>query len=236
MKASIIFLTVLAGNVISQLGPDIDDGRKFSHIVRMINMKLTVQGKTTFTYSEIVKKIQNYGCHCFPGMSRIAGGVGAPVDQLDSACRKLARCHKCVDIEYNRECDVDFGKYKWSFVGVSADEVECQAGQTDCKMSQCACDKEFADEIATFWDDANYNTYYWLNKHNVKQNPTFDFASTCVSGANNVQADMCCGDQYPSKQPYDSTQRMCCDQSGRTYNDAMEDCCPDGSIKTLGSC
>jgi hypothetical protein len=35
-------------------------GKKFSHIVRMVNANVN----TAFSYSEMVKRISNYGCHC----------------------------------------------------------------------------------------------------------------------------------------------------------------------------
>merc|ERR1712096_379842 len=73
-----------------------DGGKKFSHIVRMVNANVV----TAYSYSEMVKRISNYGCHCFPGSSRSAIGYGAAVDQIDEACRSLQQCHKCVDIDF----------------------------------------------------------------------------------------------------------------------------------------
>merc|ERR1712110_522013 len=85
------------------------DPKKFSGIVRMINSQIT----TNLNYETIVKRIQNYGCHCFPGMSRSAGGQGPPQDDLDSACHTLYRCHRCVEMDYSNACDVDKGKYRF---------------------------------------------------------------------------------------------------------------------------
>jgi len=42
--------------------------KKFSHIVKMVVTQIT----TAHESKTISKMIQNYGCHCFPGMSKIA--------------------------------------------------------------------------------------------------------------------------------------------------------------------
>ena len=195
------------------------DPKKFSGIVRMINSQIN----TSLDYQTIVKRIQNYGCHCFPGMSRAAGGQGAPVDDMDSACHTLFKCHRCVDMDHNNACDVDAGKYRFS---IRDGEITCNGDRnSDCQQNQCQCDKEFALTMGQIWDDDAYNFHYWLARNNVRAmenagTPVFDFADTCQNSQSNSTPDSCCG-EYPHRRPFSSV---------------MMECCDDGSIGSVGSC
>jgi len=210
--------------------------RKFSAIVDMIAYTLT----TTHEPSVLSKMIQNYGCHCFPGYTRSTGGLGAPVDDLDNECRKLYRCKKCVNIEFpGAVLDVDQGKYKYSVNSVTG--INCNANTEAGKLAQCECDKEFAIELGTFWQDSNYNKHYWTNTKNVNQlanagTPIFDKSSTCIATGANDAPDACCGDSFPSKIPYSTTTRSCCSASAKTYDPVTSTCCMDGTIKAPGAC
>jgi hypothetical protein len=209
-------------------------GKKFSHIVRMVNANVN----TAFSYSEMVKRISNYGCHCFPGSSRSAIGYGQAVDQIDEACRSLQQCHKCVDIDFNNACDVDFGRYRYD-IDAGTGAVDCSRN-SGCKLAQCLCDAEFAYNLGSFWDDANHNEFYWLSKRNKKVRakkglPIMDPSATCVQSCG-MNVDTCCGDNFPNKKPFDSSARSCCAVSGATYDFATQECCADGSIRNPGSC
>ena len=168
---------------------------------------------TSFTFDEFNKRLQNYGCHCFPGNTRIAGGKGAPVDQSDELCRELARCKSCVEMTYPGH-DADQGKFKYSINGGAIDCSE----NTDAKLDQCLCDKHFAEQLGNIWTDAGFNEFYWSNKHNSAA--TFDRDATCVAGPSGNTQDACCG-ASPLWRPYSST--------------AFE-CCTNGSIASIGSC
>lgn len=195
------------------------DPKKFSGIVRMINSEIT----TSLDYETIVKRIQNYGCHCFPGMSRSAGGQGAPVDELDSACHTLYRCHRCVDMDYSNACDVDKGKYRFK---IQNGVIDCNSARNSaCQQDQCRCDKEFAETVGRFWDDSQFNRHFWLARKNVKAQdkagtPVFDAANVCQNSQTNVAPDQCCG-TAPWRRPYSST---------------VMECCADESLKTFGTC
>lgn len=216
---------------------DLDDplrGRKFSAIMEMVNANVN----TAFTYSEMVKRVQNYGCHCFPGTSRSAIGYGTPVDELDSACRTLQQCHKCVDIEFSNSCDVDFGKYRYAVDAVTGN-VDCSRN-SGCKLAQCMCDAEFAYSLGSFWADADHNEFFWLGKKNKRARAKaglaiMDPASTCTQSGG-LEVDTCCGAAFPNKVPYESASRACCAVSGKTYDFATEECCVDGSVRSPGAC
>lgn len=214
--------------------PEVRGSKKFSGITEMVNANIA----TAFSYSEISKRLQNYGCHCFPGSTRSAIGHGNAVDELDEACRTLGQCHKCVDIDFGNACDVDWGKYRYTVDGSGA--VDCSRN-TGCKLAQCLCDAEFAYSVGGFWDDANHNGFFWLQKRNKKIRakngmPIMDPAVTCQATLGGVQPDSCCGNAFPNKKPYDSTARDCCALSGTTFNAGFEECCADGSVRNIGAC
>jgi len=215
-----LLATIASLAVLSRADDDGEiDPKKFSHIVDMINSQIT----TSLSSDVIVKRIQNYGCHCFPGMTRAAGGQGSPVDALDSQCQALYRCHRCVNMDFPGQCDVNAGKYRFS---ISNGVITCETNRNSpCQINQCECDKEFATNFGSMWDDSSFNFHYWLNRNNVRDQdaagtPTFDYASACVNAQNNVSPDQCCGNTA-IRRPYSST---------------VYDCCTDGTLKSLGSC
>jgi len=190
---------------------------------------------TTVTQKTLNKMVQNYGCHCFPGLSKIAGGAGPAQDEYDALCRDLARCHKCIDSDYVNEIasdptwDANTGKYRYSLLGDGS--ITCSGNPDAHKKDLCECDAHYAHELGKIWDDNTYNYELW----NAKKNPLFNFEyeTVCVRSGM-TDADECCG-AYPERYPYDSATRMCCN-SVQTYNDQLNECCDDGSVKTLGSC
>jgi len=203
--------------------------RKFSHITAMLQTQVT----TTHPSKTLYKMIQNYGCHCFPGMSKAAGGAGPAQDELDELCRTLSRCHKCIEMDHAAEVSVqwnsDFGKYRWNLENDNS--ITCGNNNEQHKEDLCMCDAKFAMDLGAYWTDAAYDYTKWNNKNNNLY--TFDAEGTCVQTVNEP-ADDCCGD-YPMRYPYPSATRDCCDVSGKTYG-LTQDCCLDGSIVSMGSC
>ena len=192
--------------------------KKFSNIAQFAYAKAT----TSMDYLNFRKKLQNYGCHCFPldlnqlsPSARLPGGRGPPVDEMDSICRELTRCHACVDRDH-KSIDTDWGKYKATIT--QENDIVCSLNQEQGKIDQCLCDKQFAENLAAMWTDDGYNTFYWNSKHN--NDPSFDNEAVCQSTIQGTSTSGCCG-EYPDRRPY----------SKDTYQ-----CCADGSVKTPGSC
>jgi len=208
--------------------------RKFSHINKMLMSQIN----TTHNSGTISKMIQNYGCHCFPGNSKAAGGKGPAQDGYDSLCQKLARCHKCVEIDHagfiGNDWDADIGKYRWS---ANADgTIDCITGNAEQhKQDLCTCDAFYAMEMGKIWDDATYDRQLWNAKNNADFN--FDFENVCVHNGNYPGIpDMCCGN-YPERYPFQlSDNRECCDDSGKIYDPDMFECCMDGKVVLHGTC
>lgn len=212
--------------------------RKYNHIVKMAKSQM----KTKHSLRTIFKMLQNYGCHCFPGQTRAAGGHGAAVDDQDSLCRDLARCHRCVEMEHGDIIDVNDDKYRFHVKdGAISCERNTEKGWHQSKRDLCECDAHFANEIGKLWDDNNFNDYYWLNPKDMKLinkgkwegGAKFDIDSTCTANMSG-KADQCCG-SYPLKYPYDSTQNNCCNNNS-IYNPVVSDCCDDGSSAKPGEC
>jgi len=90
----------------------------------------------------------------------------------------------------------------------------------------------YAIEMGKVWDDSSFNRTIWAAKNNNQFN--FDAAAVCVRDGSAI-ADACCG-SYPTRYPYDSAMKMCCEESGRVFDDTMYECCDDGSISMIGAC
>ena len=80
----------------------------------------------------------------------------------------------------------------------------------------CECDKQFAEEISLLWrsdDDNDWNEDYSMDNFVERD-------QQCVSILGGNEMDQCCG-QFPDRRPYAS---------------AFYECCPNGDIKSTGSC
>lgn len=207
--------------------------RKFNSIVAMAHNQIT----TTHDKNTFGDMINKYGCHCFPNGSKAAGGSGPAVNAVDGLCKKLSKCHKCIQLEYGEDAvDVNDGRYTW---GENDDgTLNCDKNNNNpARRALCECDRNFAYQMKVEWDDASWNNYYWLNNRHARQNEVFDYDETCQpagNGSGTWQADVCCGDSFPNKEPYDSSQRGCC--SSTVFNLFTQECCGNGSIGSIGSC
>jgi len=214
--------------------------RKMSHIFRMLDSQLGsgADRKTSYSYKDVTKMLQNYGCHCFPQNSRAAGGAGAAVDDYDQLCLNLARCHKCIEqdhfVSLSADWDADIGKYRFDILGDGS--IDCESGNLDQhKQDLCKCDAQFAIAMGAIWDDATYSHANWGGKNNDAY--TLDYDNVCVASGAGLTADACCGD-YPNRTPYDSNNKDCCTDgtgaNGKLYSLVSGECCMDGSVASLG--
>lgn len=253
----------LANDSFDQAMDDIDkqvEQKKFSNIIDMTYHKLednvnfqAILSANTANPNRNARKnfsymMSNYGCHCFPNHKSTIGGKGKPVDELDSVCRSLYRCYRCIDIENpNGECDTDQGGYKYGLEDNNGSkDVNCDImwNKTPmCKTHQCQCDRQFAESVASLFNDGstwNFNPDFWLNPKYVKRaeangDPIFD-ADTVCSAMVSPPADACCGASFPDKVPYNSGSRECCVAANRPYSMMSEECCDDGTVVEAGKC
>jgi hypothetical protein len=214
--------------------------RKYNHIVKMAKSQMT----TKHSLRTVFRMLQNYGCHCFPGQTREAGGHGPAVDAQDSLCKDLARCHRCVELDHGKDViDVDHGKYRFNVVnGAISCERNTLKGWHQSKRDLCECDARFANEIGKIWNDDTFNDYYWLHPKQMKliskgklepEPSKFDIVSTC-DAPHGGKADSCCGG-FPERYPFDSSEKACCENTV-SYNSITQACCEDGTIGSIGDC
>lgn len=235
------------------------DVKKFNKIIQMVYQKLIDAPNflENFPFADrwgqkkvFIEMLQEYGCHCFPTNKSTYGGKGAPVDQLDEACRNLFRCHKCVRLEDTTgSCDPDTVSYRFE-TDITQDPRAniCRLSNRDseCMMNTCQCDNHFAATVYNLWTNADgsnwtYNFENWYNGRYLKYAKAnnligFDHAGTCRPGMLTNLPDACCGTEYPHKQPYASGIRQCCAADGQTYNALLDKCCDDGVRYGVSSC
>ena len=92
------FLVISSIYSLNSSFPEIDH-RRYDATLTMAYSQIT----TSLSLKEFKHKIQNYGCHCFPNYSRLPGGKGKALNEVDSICKSLADCHFCLAKDYDRK-------------------------------------------------------------------------------------------------------------------------------------
>lgn len=211
---------------------------RWKAVARMIGH---IVAKPTLKKKDVIKKMLNYGCHCFPGgkKTRTVGGKGPAMDEIDGVCRTQFQCHKCVEMDTG--CDPDNTPYKAQFKGKKtalAKEVICRDPEDSCGRQMCECDKRMAENLEKIWFvEGMHNGFFWKDRKNAKRNPTFDYEGTCLVPGASPQPDACCGN-FPDVVPYNVASKDCCVQSSgpRLFDPMTHTCCAGGLIATAGSC
>ena len=72
------------------------------------------QINTTWTFDQFIKRQNKYGCHCFT-QGKTVGGFGKAVDEIDAACLKLSKCHKCLVLEFGEGKQTDSSTKKYNY-------------------------------------------------------------------------------------------------------------------------
>lgn len=224
---------LLAGSVClaqNDTEPEEPGLRKMKFIHQMVYSQLN----TAMTIRQIELRLQNYGCHCFAENSRAAGGPGQALDELDSLCLDLKRCHKCIEMDFGNavtdQWDADVGKYRFDVDSVTS-EISCDRNTDPEKKALCQCDAFFAKQVGAMWVDADYNEANWHNKKEGKA--TWVYEDTCKHKDEMKAADSCCG-AYPERKSFSSIDRDCC---GNTiYSVVSQDCCAGDVTKPIGMC
>jgi len=213
--------------------------RRFSSLISMTHNQIN----TAYSLDDFKTRMGKYGCHCFQENKRNPGGSGPAVDDIDSACKKLSDCHKCVNIQHGKNFQgndnlSDREHYHWS---LDNGALDCSKNEGS-RLSMCLCDKKFAEEMKLVWNDNNFNEFYWKNNKHTKNNPTFDEITTCKVNNNHGalnRADACCGSSFPEMKPYSTNKRDCCvknDGTASVFSQVTHQCCSDGEVRVMGAC
>lgn len=221
-------------------GPQRKLGVRYTRWKVVTKMIAHIVAKPSLSKKQVIKKILNYGCHCFPGQKkfRSVGGKGPAMDELDSLCRAQYQCHKCVQMDTG--CDPDNTPYTIQFKGKKAmvKDVICKDEVGTCGRTMCDCDRNMANNLEKVWFNAGlHNSFYWGDKKNKKRNPYFDYEGTCVNTGMSAQPDACCG-TFPDVLPYNQASKDCCitHEGPKLFDFVTHTCCSGGVIATAGSC
>ena len=87
-------------------------------------------------------------------------GTGKPVDELDTACKRLYQCYMCAQADHGESCNYVSTRYDKSnnFDTVTgAKSIECNETPGTCEMNLCQCDRAFAEEYANSINNGVYN-------------------------------------------------------------------------------
>lgn len=220
--------------------------RSFGDLRGMVEFTLGDM-QSSWSKKEFKKRLVNYGCHCFQRDPRRLVGVGTPLDRLDHTCKELKRCRKCINLELiNDDQDIHLVGYKFTMDDING--IVCEEDRnSEIQIAACECDRQFAETLATFWSEFEYNEEYWLSTSNIKSRnksglPYLNVDETCTvpstarstSGGN---TEVCCGLEFPTKRPYDPNERECCETEfwAKSYSPNLK-CCVDGNfLSNVGS-
>lgn len=217
------------------LGKGNDNARRQALIRIMFN----VLNRGDKNDKNFIRKIFNYGCHCYPGGPRqlLKTGHGKPLDEIDTACQKHKNCYKCIKALFNdgswldeTGCNPENTAYKM-VANLRDYTVSCRVDQTSCRKSLCECDLQFATSITEI---ANFDQ---LHNHTYLERNGFDYASNCPRRGSNINEDIaCCGDKksFPSVDILNGKKDACC--ANLAYNSNREECCSPNVVTKVGNC
>lgn len=201
MKYGALVLAAANANIIQKAGLE-EGSKRYSQLVSMME---------NYNPSFDEKKYWAYGCNCLVLGDRPMSdpGKGAPVDALDTTCKKYKDCLKCARMNHGDVCIGEFHQYGMRIT--KAGEVVCRDDAGSCNRALCECDAMFAREhvnsVASYTDD--YNMFY--------SQTGWDPEDQCVSGGG-------------------STDPQCCGLPDGPYtlfngNNPNKKCCADGTVK-----
>jgi len=187
-----------------------------------------------------LRGVWGYGCWCNFGVD-LMKGKGPTVNAHDSACERMQQCLRCARIDgitdgYN--CDPKVSSYNAVFFPVSGSTslnsgCASQNVNNPCGTHVCTCEMQFINDIL----DLVWTGYRYDPAFTHPSNPmggVFDDDASCQS-TTGVSEMECCG-SYPSRYPYNTLDRDCCDADGlgATFNPFDQVCCING-VQAIGS-
>jgi hypothetical protein len=195
----------------------------------------TVRGMYLNLGSFIMIDIKSYGCWC--NFNNGASGKGQPVDDIDMACKNLFGGYKCANVD-DVFCDATTVTYNspdgFTSLPVTIGEefqacTDANPGNT-CGASACAVEKFFIAKLLRLL----------ISEGTVGLNASFKHDSFDPNVQCNVQAQTgdlpaiteCCG-TYPSRMPYRTSFRGCCDN--KLFSVATH-CCSVDQVMDVGTC
>jgi len=175
--------------------------------------------------------ISNYGCWCYLDGGYHGVARGAPVDWVDSQCKRLVNGYKCAHMDAltrGETCEahtVDYISYDY-FSAMQPIDVECAQLNSDlCQQDACIVEAVFVmDFFPQFFGGITFNPQF---QHPVVGG-TFDTELECPYGNGGKQADTereCCGEFMTGRAPFKTRNRQCC--GIELINPLNTQCCDD---------
>lgn len=207
----------------------------------LIRIMFNVLNRGDKNDKNFIRKIFNYGCHCYPGGPRqlLKTGHGKPLDEIDLACQKHKNCYKCIRAIFNEGswtsedspgCNPETTAYKM-VANMKDYTVTCRDDQTFCRKSLCECDLEFATAVT---DIENFDL---VHNHTYLERNGFDYEKNCPKrGTQAAEPKSCCGDKksFPAVDIMNGNKDSCC--ANVAYNSKRDECCSPNVVANLGNC
>lgn len=191
-----------------------------------------------------VNIIDDYGCWCRSAQNLDVPHYGTPVDPVDDACKYYTLGNMCLTRDHPT-CDIasiDYSPYvRMSWNGYltiyCAEEPTPGTAHDQCAADVCKVELQgLSDQMKALTKHGLQDKY----KHEKGFEPSKE---NCFSNGDGPYGPgsprktpvlECCGD-YPYRVEFDSTLKTCCHKKN-VYNDVVQACCDDGSVKPVGTC
>lgn len=207
-------------------------------------------------YHHPINALRFYGCWCLPTLNSgtAVPSKGAPIDKIDSACRRAHLCYTCAEKDHpdmvchSRNNGYGFNLHSDIMDPMDADKrsIEClddpnSGNQKDsCSRSLCECDKQFAEDLRKSFHLWNRDNMQKMAKGPPQYNVGgFDAPNECRAKGSKDEKPLgpneCCGQQGGVRMPFHTHEgRMkCC--GDKTYDSLLYTCC-DGALTMDNTC
>lgn len=188
------------------------------------------------------KELKRYGCWCWVN-GKIDGktltqGTGKPVDEIDSACKRLFQCYQCANSDFGETCDYVSTRYdKSQEIDTITGEksITCNEDENTCERSLCECDRQFAVEYGVAVNSGKWNSEFH-QEYSTDNNWDPYNKDNCKNDGVREEGDKKCCGNYPFRFPMvENANRNCCEGAGKSYDPNMHECCND-EVVAWGSC
>jgi len=207
MKISVATLALASASIVKREDRALDEERRYKQLTAMM---------THYNPDFDERKYWAYGCNCMILGDRPMSdpGHGPPVDALDTVCKKYKDCVKCARMTHGDTCYPENIKYKYK---ISGNDVVCKDSANTCDRSLCECDAMLAKQHVGVKGvfDPEFHHFWSVAGWDPKNDP-----NQCVSQPGNSDPQ-CCGGEVDAFQ---------------LYNANRYQCCPDKTVKEIGSC
>jgi len=186
------------------------------------------------------KQLKRYGCWCWVNGKEdgrtLTQGLGKPVDEVDSACKRLFQCYQCAQKDFGEgSCDYVTTRYdKKQTMDLTTGEksIVCNEDEGTCERSLCECDRQFAIEYGQYAESQDLDSFH---QEGAGAFDPWDKNSCSSDGVKEEGERKCCG-SFPKRFPIVvNDDRKCCEGAGKSYDPNMHECCND-EVVAWGSC